>query len=198
MAITQISISPYLRQFLIDKYGSEPVSFPQNSMFQRHITEGCAPPPVIRNIIQGKFKPESISSNEEFTDKCIPITTEKSYYKSDRKTFITVCLPETVFRCGKVVAVNDTWSLNYDSCRSFRETADRMFWTDCEEWIIDYKRARRANNEYFSRENAIRDFMIYHQIDMYHDETIIRQSKRRKYALQNNKATDNQANSFNI
>lgn len=161
MPSVRISISPYLKEFLIDKYGPEPVSFPQNTMFMRHITEGCAPQSV---------KSLSESSKQEVTPK-------------RSKVYISVCLPDTVFRAGKVVQVNDNWNLNYDSCRSFRRTTDTMFWVDCEAWITDYFRARRANNEFYSRENAIRDFMVYHRINMNHDETIIRQYKRRAKEL---------------
>lgn len=169
MPQVRISISPYLKEFLVDKFGSEPISFPQNSMFMRHLTEGCAPPPVSRNAVVGELNGEE------------SLCTDTSPKR--RKVHLSVCLPETVFRSGRVMNVNDSWKLNYDSCKSFRKTTDTMFWADCDAWITDYERARRANKEYFSRENAIRDFILYHGIDMHHDETIIRQYKRRRKEL---------------
>ena len=189
MAIVKIEISPYLKQFLIDKYGPEPISFPQNCMFMRHITEGCAPPPIIRKILIEKFHPEDAES-EKMADSCWPGLETHSCSVRKEDSLLEVILPKTVFRCGRIIETNNSWRLNYDSCRSFRKTADSMFWIDLNVYVDDYMRARKANGEFYSRRSAILEFMSFHQIDSDALEAILRQDVRRRKNLLNNKKTE--------
>lgn len=159
MVTTNIEISPYLYQFLVDKFGPEPIQFPQNSMFMRHLSEGCTPPSIGSSVCEYHERLEAVASN---------------------KALIKVCLPKDVFRCGRLLNVEHGWKLNYDSRRSFRKTADMMFWTDLYVFIGDYRRHRIINNEYFSLRSAIMDFISLHGIHEDHYDAIIRQYNRRK------------------
>lgn len=159
MATANIEISPYLYQFLVDKYGPEPIQFPQNSMFMRHIAEGCTPPPI---------------------GSCLYGWQEKAKACAASKVLICVQLPPDVFRCGQTHEVGYGWHLNYDACRSFRKTADNMFWGDLLSFLQDYKRQRIYNNECYTRKSGILEFMSYHGINEAHLETICRQDRRRK------------------
>lgn len=198
MVSVKIEISPYLRQFLIDKYGSEPIQFPQNSMFMRHITEGCAPPSIIKKIISNKFNINSIKE-ENISDGCLSESEQDNKRKRNDDALLSVYLPNTVFRCGHIVNVNDAWRLNYDSCRSIRKTADIMFWSDFTLWIMDYERMRLVNNEFYSRKNGLLDFLIYHNISEDYMESIMRQDRRRRdELLDNRKSTKIRENTYHL
>lgn len=169
-----LKVSDYYRSYLLSKYG-EVVYFPTTTQAYDLIYRS-----IVNNGSMSALTPFAFSeaafnydrSNELFDiDICLPPHDE-------RKSFISIAMPNVVSRFGKTSEVGSTWQINRYGAIELRKLITREFWQDLLEFVDECFTRARINGIDITRENAISDFMSVNDIDMKWYENIIRYNKR--------------------
>ena len=177
-AVTFLKVSPYIKSWIECKYGKV-ISF--HPMTQAYMSLGRY---AVNNA--------SMVSLTEFSysEAAFNYANKDSFFvgcpsEEDKKQFIAIELPETVWRGFNTMSTDRYWQLSKAGAIELRRILKNEFMMELFKFIDDCFTRARISGTGTGREQAVDDFITMFEIDMEWRETLLRYDRRdRKKMLQ--------------
>ena len=166
--IIYLKLPLYVRDYIADKYGGQPVVLTRHSVAWQYLQGG-----FYRNVELRMMSK---------TCHCPAVVSERGI---DVSGFLSLVLPDEYVMKGLRLETNAFCCLTKDNEKKTRAALSSEFWRDLFLYVEDTEiNGRRMDRNYRPNVSAaILDFMISSGINIDHYETVVRNYKREKLAV---------------